>query len=247
VPEAQAAGLVRQMVSAVAHCHAHRICLRDIKLGKIMFADRAMTRVVLADLAGAQVVAPGQLLTDKRGSPAYVAPEVLCADAYDGFAADIWSLGVVAYVLLTGGYPFSDTDPAALFALITAGDITLPATLSPAARGLLLRMLDRNPALRPSAAELLASDSFLAAGGAAHSGGGGGDAAAPGGAARHRQPDASTVAAAAAAIAASSPVLLKQAMVATTCACPVCSKPFASAAMLRKHMQAHGRRPDKPA
>lgn len=160
--EARARTLFAQLLQAVAHCHARQVCLRDIKLGKMMFADRACTSLVLADLTGAQTVAPGTLLTDKRGSPAYVAPEVLAAPAYDGFAADMWSLGVVLYVLLTGHYPFQATAPAELFALITSGaPPPIPDTLSPAAARVLAALLHRDPAQRPTAAALLADDPWL--------------------------------------------------------------------------------------
>ncbi len=107
--EHEARFLFRQLVSAVAHCHKHNIVLRDIKLGKVFFTDETRTHLVIADLDSAQLVSPSEpLLTDQKGSPAYVSPEVLTCQPYDPAAADVWSLGVILYVLLTSTYPFQD-------------------------------------------------------------------------------------------------------------------------------------------
>ena len=104
-PLGQMLRMFGQMVAAVTHCHAHGIVLGSLKLGKFMFADRAHSTIQLADLAGARLVgAAGQVpVAEASGSPAYIAPEVLGDAAhYDGFAADVWSLGVVCFALLTG-------------------------------------------------------------------------------------------------------------------------------------------------
>ena len=134
LPEPEARSLFRQVATAVAHCHAHRIVLRDMKLGKIMFATRGHSRVVIADLDGAQELALGTaVLRDQKGSPAYVAPEVLLCRPYNGFAADVWSLGVILYVMVTGTYPFQDSRYArGSFAACVA---LRPLTLARAAPG----------------------------------------------------------------------------------------------------------------
>ena len=94
--------LFMQIAAAVCHCHHNAIVLRDMKLGKLMFGDAECTRVVVADMDGAQVLSRGEsVLHDQRGSPAYVAPEVLACRPYDGPSADMWSLGVILYVLLS--------------------------------------------------------------------------------------------------------------------------------------------------
>lgn len=153
--EEMARPMFAQILSAVIHCHKLRISLRDIKLGKIMFANEKMTKLVFADLAGAEYFAPRvTMVHDQKGSPAYVAPEVLSGQPYDPFAADVWSIGCILYVLLTGSYPFQDARPARLFHKITHGAITFPPHVSAAAQALLLRLLARDPAMRPKAADL---------------------------------------------------------------------------------------------
>jgi serine/threonine protein kinase len=157
--EHEAVRLFRQLVAAVAHCHAHRIVLRDIKLGKIFFTDASRSTVVFADIQGAQMVPSGadSLLRDQKGSPAYVSPEVLTCQPYDGAAADIWALGVVLFVMVTGTYPFQETRPAALFQKIQqASDaVVFPAHVSKSTCALIRQMLDRDPSHRPTAAALL--------------------------------------------------------------------------------------------
>jgi len=115
--------------------------------------------VVFADLDGAQVLSSeSSLLSDQRGSPAYVSPEVLTCKPYDGFKADMWALGVVLYVLLTGSYPFQDSRPAKLFNKIQQGwrGVKFPKTVSSHARRLICRLLCCQPDLRLSASDALA-------------------------------------------------------------------------------------------
>lgn len=152
--------LFRQIVSAVAHSHSLNVVLRDIKLGKILFTDSTRTNVVLADIDGAQKVDPfDSYLFDQKGSPAYVSPEVLTCQPYDGSAADMWTLGVILYVMLTGAYPFQDRRPATLFQKIQQGSagLTFPDHLSPQAQSLIKKLLSKQPSQRPKAADVLQS------------------------------------------------------------------------------------------
>lgn len=159
--EGAARELFQQVVSGVAHCHALGIVLRDMKLGKICFADSNGSRVVIADLEGAQVLPRGAMtLVDQKGSPAYVAPEVLACRPYSGAQADIWSLGVILYVILTGTYPFQDPVPAGLFQKISLGVFSTPKHVSPRAQRLLRKMLCRDPSMRFTALDVLADPWF---------------------------------------------------------------------------------------
>ncbi len=158
LPEAVARVYARQLLSAMAHAHERGIALRDLKLGKLMFADAAHTHLVIADLSGAEFVGPGGMVADQRGSPAYVAPEVLTRCPYNALQADMWTAGIILYVLLTGAFPFQDTaDAGALFTQIVAGPIHLPDHLSPAARQLLRLLLCRRPHARPTSSQALGS------------------------------------------------------------------------------------------
>lgn len=158
--------IFEQMVASVAHCHKHRIVIGNIKLGKFMWSDKDQRTVQIADLSGSQVVSAGEQCSLSRasGSPAYIAPEMLQAEpTYDGFAADVWSLGVVCHVLCTGNYPFEDTSSARLFRKIKSGKIDYPAGMPESIVGLLNQMLCRDPENRLTATQLAAHPVFVAA------------------------------------------------------------------------------------
>jgi len=155
--ERDAKSLFFSVLSAVHHCHKHRIVIRDLRLGKIFF-KKGTREVVLADLDGAQVVTHASpYLSDRKGSPAFVSPEVVVSQCYDGAAADMWALGVILYIMLTGTYPFRDNHPANLFQKIQQGHsaVFFPATMSEAARDLIRRLLVKEPHLRMTADELM--------------------------------------------------------------------------------------------
>lgn len=90
-------------------------------------------------------------------SPAYVSPEVLRSVPHDGRSADVWALGVVLFVMLTGTYPFEDSRPDHLIRKIQAGtaSVVFPPHVTVPLRDLIRRLLDRDPCNRPSAAALL--------------------------------------------------------------------------------------------
>jgi serine/threonine protein kinase len=95
--------------------------------------------------------------THTHTSPAYVSPEVLLCQPYDGKAADVWALGVVLFVVLTGSYPFQDNRPTTLFQKIqqASAGVSFPSTMSERAKKLIKRLLAKDPARRPTALELL--------------------------------------------------------------------------------------------
>ncbi len=107
LPEESARSLVAQLLAAVAHAHALGIALRELRLGKIMFTDSDRQRIAVADVAGTQLLeCEDGLVDDHLGSPAYAAPEVFSPAPFAARPADVWSVGVIATVLLTGRFPF---------------------------------------------------------------------------------------------------------------------------------------------
>lgn len=165
LPEREARPLFRDMVSIVEHLHAHRIVVRDLRLGKFFLKNSARVTAVLSDFDSAQVVSRSSpFLTDRKGSPAFVGPEVVVAPSYDGAAADMWSLGVVLFLLLRGSYPFHDPHPATLFQKIQQGHaaVSFPASMSESARDVICSLLTKEPHLRPTASQL-AKDLWVSA------------------------------------------------------------------------------------
>ncbi len=100
-------------------------------------------------------LARGQKLKQRCGTPAYIAPEVLRDIPYDGVPADVWSAGVVLYAMLYGNFPFRADNVQELEAQILAGKYPLPDGISAEARSLISRILNQDPALRPTIEEIL--------------------------------------------------------------------------------------------
>jgi calcium-dependent protein kinase len=103
--EPEAAKLVQQLLSAAAYIHNQGVVHRDLKLENILIDSKKSLVIKLSDF-GASTFFKKQdkLITDCIGTPYYVAPEVLLGE-YDE-KCDLWSIGVISYMLLTGRPPF---------------------------------------------------------------------------------------------------------------------------------------------
>merc|ERR1712137_1413472 len=107
--ESDAARLVFNMVSAIDYLHSQNIVHRDLKPENLLLkADTDVSEVKLADFGLSKIISDGvqkQMMQTACGTPGYVAPEVLTADGYDK-EVDLWSIGVITYILLCGFPPF---------------------------------------------------------------------------------------------------------------------------------------------
>ncbi|KDO16078.1 CAMK/CAMKL/SNRK protein kinase, partial [Saprolegnia parasitica CBS 223.65] len=101
ISEATASHLMFKIVDAIRHLHTHGYCHRDLKPENILFAPESAS-VKIVDFGLCSRVARGRktLLSDFCGSPGFFAPEILLAEAYDGFKADVWSLGCILLEVL---------------------------------------------------------------------------------------------------------------------------------------------------
>mmetsp|Transcript_9315 Transcript_9315/g.23945 ORF Transcript_9315/g.23945 Transcript_9315/m.23945 type:complete len:472 (+) Transcript_9315:283-1698(+) len=159
-----ALAIVKQMVSAVAHCHAQRIVVGAVELTSFMWADSRKTVVQLAVLDGARVLQPGEgrFTAMPEPAPAYTAPEMVGSgdSPVDGFAADVWALGVAAYTIICGEFPFVGKTPRELAGRIRQGLHRAPTSLAPAVAELLYGLLNADPTERLSAAAAAEHRSF---------------------------------------------------------------------------------------
>ena len=103
--ERDAAALVRQMLKVVAECHLNGVIHRDLKPENFLFIDDNSSMIKAIDFGLSEFFSPGTKFTDVVGSAYYVAPEVLKRKY--GPLADVWSVGVIMYILLSGQPPFN--------------------------------------------------------------------------------------------------------------------------------------------
>ncbi|KAI8820698.1 uncharacterized protein EV422DRAFT_567593 [Fimicolochytrium jonesii] len=150
--EKHARRFMRQIISAIDYCHQNSIVHRDLKIENILI-DKEGT-IKLIDFGLSNMYAPTQQLQTFCGSLYFAAPELLSAKAYTGPEVDLWSLGVILYVLVCGKVPFDDVSMPVLHAKIKAGVVQYPSHLSESCKHLLSRLLVTQPSRRATMAEL---------------------------------------------------------------------------------------------
>lgn len=162
--EFEASAVLRTVVSAVAYLHDHGVVHRDLKPSNLLYASIQQTpeSLKLCDLGfGRQLRADNGLLMTPCYTANFVAPEVLKRQGYD-LACDIWSLGVLLYIMLDGKTPFASTpddSPEMILSRIGSGYIDLSSghweNVSHEVKDLLRKMLHIVPQKRPLAAQIL--------------------------------------------------------------------------------------------
>ncbi|CAA7408082.1 unnamed protein product [Spirodela intermedia] len=146
----------RQLISAVDFCHSRGVYHRDLKPENLLLDGAGRLKVADFGLSAfADHLRSDGLLHTACGTPAYVAPEVFGKKGYDGAMADLWSCGVILFVLLAGFLPFQDANIVAMYRKIQRGSFQCPPWFSPEARRLVSRLLDPNPKTRITVAKLL--------------------------------------------------------------------------------------------
>ncbi|KAF8456446.1 kinase-like domain-containing protein, partial [Kalaharituber pfeilii] len=142
----------QQIICAVEYCHRHKIVHRDLKPENLLLDE--FLNVKIADFGLSNIMTDGNFLKTSCGSPNYAAPEVISGKLYAGPEVDVWSCGVILYVLLCGRLPFDDDYIPTLFKKISQGSYSVPSYLSPEAVKLLGKMLVVNPVNRITVAEI---------------------------------------------------------------------------------------------
>ncbi len=146
--------IFKQIVYGLGHCHCRSVLHRDVKLDNVLMDGEG--GVKLCDFGVSRLVKKEHIIKEQCGTPAYLAPEIIIDEGYEGFYADIWSLGVLLYAMLQGTVPFKANNISDLHKLILKGnfDFAYPH-ISDAAKDLVRRMLVLTPEKRISIPEIL--------------------------------------------------------------------------------------------
>jgi calcium/calmodulin-dependent protein kinase I len=155
--ERDAAHIMSQILDALAYLHSKGICHRDLKPENLMSVGSGQRELIkIADFGLSKNFEEDTMRTS-CGSPLYVAPEILTAEQYDA-QVDMWSMGVILYILLVGYPPFNAANPGILYRQIIEGQWTFGdgwEGISAEAKDLVRKLMTRDPRKRLSAAQAL--------------------------------------------------------------------------------------------
>ena len=144
-----------QIATAVRFCHKKSIIHRDIKLDNVLLDDDDVCK--LCDFGVSRSLSPHKVIQEQCGTPAYLAPEIVKDEGYSGFKADVWSLGVLLYVLVTGIMPFRASTVEELNKKILKGSFEFPerTLLSAELKDLIRKMLTVDVGSRIDSSQVL--------------------------------------------------------------------------------------------
>jgi calcium-dependent protein kinase len=156
--ERDAAAIMRQILSAICYSHENYIVHRDLKPENILLDDKSEDRVLkIIDWGGARYFQKNKKMTTISGTPYYIAPEVLC-EVYDE-KCDVWSCGVILYILLSGYPPFNGESDNDIMKAVKKGTYDFPNeewdAVSFDCKSLIRGMLRYDPKNRLSAKDCL--------------------------------------------------------------------------------------------
>ena len=160
--EAEARVAVWQVLSAIDYCHDLGVVHRDLKPENLLYSSPSSDALLkLADFGLAKLLKPHELMHNQCGTPGYVAPEVLSSNSHHGYGpeCDLWSIGVIVYILICGFPPFYDDDNEVLFNLISNATFDYPSPywdgVGADVKNLIDGLLVVDPALRLTAKQAL--------------------------------------------------------------------------------------------
>ncbi|KAF5205632.1 CBL-interacting serine/threonine-protein kinase [Thalictrum thalictroides] len=139
----------QQLISAVGYCHSHGVFHRDLKPENLLLDEIGDLKVSDFGLSAVtEQIRNDGLLHTLCGTPAYVAPEILAKKGYDGAKVDIWSCGIILFVLTAGYLPFNNVNLMVMYRKIYKGEFRCPRWISTDLKRFLYRLLDPNSETR---------------------------------------------------------------------------------------------------
>ena len=153
LPESLAKNIFRQLIETIKYIHSKNIVHRDIKPDNILL--NLNNNIKLCDFGVSKEIKKGILISDSCGTPAFIAPEILLSKPYDPYIADIWSCGVVLYIMVNGFFPFTGINETQLHKSILSGKFPKPNSISKELMDIINKILELNPNKRIKLDEIL--------------------------------------------------------------------------------------------
>jgi polo-like kinase 1 len=154
-----------QALAGVKYLHSHKIIHRDLKLGNLFLTEKMEEKIGDFGLA-TKLEFEGDKRRTICGTPNYIAPEILDSKQGHSYEVDIWSLGIVLYILLIGKPPFEAADLKSTYRRIRTNDYSFPEQIciSREAKDLIIKILNLDPYKRPKIDDIMVHP-FLSANG----------------------------------------------------------------------------------
>jgi len=156
ITEPETRYFLHQILLGCLYLHDNKIIHRDLKLGNVFLNDNMEVKIGDFGLA-TKVDYDGERKRTLCGTPNYIAPEVLGKKGHS-YEVDVWSLGCILYTLLVGKPPFETQTLKDTYTRIKKNEYHIPSRVGPLAKNLIQRLLQHEPAKRPSVAEILRDD-----------------------------------------------------------------------------------------
>eukprot|EP01065_Artemidia_motanka_P004259 TRINITY_DN12038_c0_g1_i1.p1 TRINITY_DN12038_c0_g1~~TRINITY_DN12038_c0_g1_i1.p1 ORF type:complete len:491 (+),score=154.67 TRINITY_DN12038_c0_g1_i1:93-1475(+) len=148
----------QQIILGLSYCHSKGVAHRDLKPENLLLDSKDNIKITDFGLSKMQEVGEDKMLSTTCGTPHYVAPEIISEKPYSGFVADVWSCGVILFVMLAAYLPFEDPQINGLFNKIERGEYRTPRHFSEEVKTTISKLLQVDPAQRLTLDGLLTED-----------------------------------------------------------------------------------------
>ena len=152
--ENKAINLFIQLIDSLSYIHTEHVAHRDLKPENILLVNNYNT-IKLTDFGLSNKYNFGNYLKTPCGSPFYAAPETIMGQKYLGEYSDVWSSGVILFVMVSGRLPFQGDDTQMIFQSVLSGKYIIPDNLSPGCKNLIKKILEIDPKKRIGIKEIL--------------------------------------------------------------------------------------------